>query len=138
MLSLPHITKAKPYLRGFQNITSVSDEREIAPLTMNILPYGSTKGWASRKISFMFSNFINVFPSPILSFSLFLLAWGLCCLFLAAPALFFFFFSLHWMVSLLNIVRISCSLSWHCFLKETFPFLVQSQGVTSMGRKLED
>lgn len=84
---------------------------------------------AFRKTSFMLSNFTNVFPHP-LSLSLFLLAQGLACLSLAASAL---IFSLHWLVSLLNIVRMSCSLSWHCFLKETFPSLVQAKELLPWG-----
>lgn len=134
MALLPHTTKAGPpptwWISGypfclvFFTIKDVWDKGEIACLTMSTLPCGSTIEWASRKMSFMFSTFINVFPPSSFSVSLFLLASGLSFLSLGCSAL---ILSLHWLVSRLNIVRISCSLSWHCFLKETFPSLVQAK-----------
>lgn len=90
MSPLPHTIKLGPPHCGFQNITAVClwsgmceiKERQFSPWTT--FPYGPTTGWASKKTSFMFSDFINIFPSPPLPFSLFLLAPGLSCLSLAA------------------------------------------------------
>lgn len=138
MSPLPQTTKTQPHpLCGFQNTISVClwsgmceiKKRQLFSPRTTFL-YEPTIGWASRKTSFMFSNFINVFPILALPFSLFLLASGLSCLSLAALTS---VFSLDWPVSMLNIVRISCSLSWHCFLKETFPSLVQAKELLPWG-----
>lgn len=41
--------------------------------------------------------------------------------------------TVHWLTSVLSIVRISCSFSWHGFLSETFPSLVQAKELLPQG-----
>lgn len=95
-------------------------EREFS--TDTEVPHDVTIGWALLKTS-SWSPLNACWPSFV--FPWFLLALGLSWLSLAAsPAL---IFSLHWLVSTLSIVRISCSLSWHSFLNETFPSLVHAK-----------
>lgn len=130
----PHTTKAGPpptpwtsgcpFCVSFFTIKDVWDKGEKACLPVSTLPYGSTIEWVSRKMSFVFPSIINVFPSPPSLSHCFFWLQASPFLSLGCSAV---ILSLHWLVSMLNIVRISCSLSWHCFLKETFPSLVQAK-----------